>query len=159
MPMLSLGNAFDEEEVTAFDKRIADTLKQAGLLKPGEQVDYACELKLDGLAISLRYEKGQLVQAATRGDGQTGEDVTANVRTIRSIPLRLAPEAPAILEVRGEVLMNHADFERLNQAQAKCQEKVFVNPRNAAAGSLRQLDSHITAQRQLRSLRMVGGSQ
>lgn len=150
MPMLSLGNAFDEEEVTAFDKRIADTLKQAGLLKPGEQVDYACELKLDGLAISLRYEKGQLVQAATRGDGQTGEDVTANVRTIRSIPLRLAPEAPAILEVRGEVLMNHADFERLNQAQAKRQEKVFVNPRNAAAGSLRQLDSHITAQRPLR---------
>ena len=150
VPMLSLGNAFEEEEVAAFDKRVADTLTQAGMIKPGEQVDYACELKLDGLAINLRYEDGQLVHAATRGDGQTGEDVTANVRTIRSIPLRLPAEAPAVLEVRGEVLMNHAAFERLNQAQAQRQEKVFVNPRNAAAGSLRQLDSHVTAQRPLR---------
>jgi DNA ligase (NAD+) len=148
--MLSLGNAFEEEEVLAFDKRVADTLVQAGVIKPGESVTYACELKLDGLAISLRYEAGHLVQAATRGDGQTGEDVTANVRTIRSIPLRLNSPAPAVLEVRGEVFMNHADFERLNVMQAQRQEKIFVNPRNAAAGSLRQLDSKITAQRPLR---------
>lgn len=148
--MLSLGNAFEQEEVLAFDKRVADTLVQAGVIKPGEPVDYACELKLDGLAISLRYEAGHLVQAATRGDGQTGEDVTANIRTIRSIPLRLNNPAPAVLEVRGEVLMNHADFERLNVMQAQRQEKIFVNPRNAAAGSLRQLDSKITAQRPLR---------
>jgi DNA ligase (NAD+) len=148
--MLSLGNAFEEEEVLAFDKRVADTLVQAGVIKPGESVEYACELKLDGLAISLRYESGHLVQAATRGDGQTGEDVTANIRTIRSIPLRLNSPAPAVLEVRGEVLMNHADFERLNIMQAQRQEKIFVNPRNAAAGSLRQLDSKITAQRPLR---------
>lgn len=150
IPMLSLGNAFDDQELVAFDKRVADTLHQAGLIKAGEQVEYACELKLDGLAINLRYVAGQLVQAATRGDGQTGEDVTANVRTIRSIPLRLAPDAPEVLEVRGEVLMNHADFERLNRAQTQRQEKVFVNPRNAAAGSLRQLDPRITAQRPLR---------
>ncbi len=148
--MLSLGNAFDEEEVLAFDKRVADTLVQAGVIKPGETIEYACELKLDGLAISLRYESGRLVQAATRGDGQTGEDVTANIRTIRSIPLRLNNPAPAVLEVRGEVLMNHADFERLNVMQAQRQEKIFVNPRNSAAGSLRQLDSKITAQRPLR---------
>jgi DNA ligase (NAD+) len=148
--MLSLGNAFEEEEVLAFDKRVADTLVQAGVSKLGEPVAYACELKLDGLAISLRYESGCLVQAATRGDGQTGEDVTANIRTIRSIPLRLNNPAPAVLEVRGEVLMNHADFERLNIMQAQRQEKIFVNPRNAAAGSLRQLDSKITAQRPLR---------
>lgn len=148
--MLSLGNAFDEEEVLAFDKRVSDTLVQAGVIKPGERVEYACELKLDGLAISLRYEAGRLVQAATRGDGQTGEDVTANIRTIRSIPLRLNHPAPAVLEVRGEVFMDHADFERLNVMQAQRQEKIFVNPRNAAAGSLRQLDSKITAQRPLR---------
>ncbi len=148
--MLSLGNAFEEDEVLAFDKRVADTLVQAGVIKPGEPVAYACELKLDGLAISLRYEAGQLVQAATRGDGHTGEDVTANIRTIRSIPLRLNNPAPAVLEVRGEVFMNHADFERLNVMQAQRQEKIFVNPRNAAAGSLRQLDSKMTAQRPLR---------
>lgn len=148
--MLSLGNAFDEQEVLAFDKRIVDTLVQAGVIKPNEQVQYTCELKLDGLAISLRYEAGVLVQAATRGDGQTGEDVTANIRTIRSIPLRLNAPAPDLLEVRGEVLMNHADFVRLNEMQARRGDKVFVNPRNAAAGSLRQLDSKITAQRPLR---------
>lgn len=152
IPMLSLGNAFDDEEVVAFDKRVTDTLRQAGLLGTTQQVEYSCELKLDGLAINLRYEAGQLVQAATRGDGQTGEDVTANVRTIRSIPLRLASGAPDVLEVRGEVMMNHADFERLNEAQSQRQEKIFVNPRNAAAGSLRQLDSRITAQRPLRFL-------
>jgi DNA ligase (NAD+) len=150
VPMLSLGNAFDEEEVRAFDKRVTDTLRSSGLLGPAAEPDYFCELKLDGLAISLRYENGKLTQAATRGDGQTGEDVTANIRTIRSIPLQLKKGAPGVLEVRGEVLMNRRDFERLNEAQASRDEKVFVNPRNAAAGSLRQLDPRITAQRPLR---------
>jgi DNA ligase (NAD+) len=150
VPMLSLGNAFEEAEVQAFDKRVTDTLRAAGLLGPAAEPDYFCELKLDGLAISLRYENGRLVQAATRGDGQTGEDVTANIRTIRSIPLQLKQGAPRVLEVRGEVLMNRRDFERLNESQAARGEKVFVNPRNAAAGSLRQLDPRITAQRPLR---------
>lgn len=150
VPMLSLGNAFQPDDVAAFDKRVTDTLRGAGLLGPEAQAAYFCELKLDGLAISLRYEDGRLVQAATRGDGQTGEDVTANIRTIRSIPLRLRDGAPKVLEVRGEVLMNRADFERLNQAQAARGEKIFVNPRNAAAGSLRQLDPRITAKRPLR---------
>lgn len=150
VPMLSLGNAFDPEEVTAFDKRVSDTLREAGLLAARARTRYFCELKLDGLAISLRYENGRLVQAATRGDGQQGEDVTANVRTIRAIPLALSGNAPRVLEVRGEVLMNRADFERLNQEQAERGEKVFVNPRNAAAGSLRQLDPRVTARRRLR---------
>ena len=152
VPMLSLGNAFEDTEVRAFDKRVADTLRAAGKLSAGEEVSYFCELKLDGLAISLRYERGVLVQAATRGDGQTGEDVTMNVRTIKSIPLRLKgpeQEIPEILEVRGEVFMNLADFERLNATQQSRGEKIFVNPRNAAAGSLRQLDPRITAQRPL----------
>jgi DNA ligase (NAD+) len=153
VPMLSLGNAFESQEVYAFDKRVSDTLRAAGKLSVDASVAYFCELKLDGLAISLRYERGLLVQAATRGDGQTGEDVTTNIRTIKAIPLRLTgdPEAiPDVLEVRGEVFMNLADFDRLNEAQRGREEKVFVNPRNAAAGSLRQLDSRITAQRPLR---------
>lgn len=153
VPMLSLGNAFEAEDVQAFDKRVADTLKAAGKLSGAEQVHYFCELKLDGLAINLRYERGVLVQAATRGDGQTGEDVTSNIRTIKSIPLRLTGEPheiPEMLEVRGEVFMNLADFALLNEAQRTRGEKVFVNPRNAAAGSLRQLDPRITAQRPLR---------
>lgn len=150
VPMLSLGNAFDEEDVVAFDRRVTDTLRGAGLLGPAQQAEYFCELKLDGLAISLRYEDGRLVQAATRGDGQAGEDVTSNIRTIKAIPLQLTGPAPKVLEVRGEVLMNRADFEKLNAAQAKRDEKVFVNPRNAAAGSLRQLDPRITAKRPLR---------
>jgi DNA ligase (NAD+) len=150
VPMLSLGNAFEPDEVEAFDKRVGDTLRGAGLLGLSAQVDYFCELKLDGLAISLRYENGELVQAATRGDGQEGEDVTANIRTIRAIPLRLQGKPPRVLEVRGEVLMNRADFERMNKTQAARGEKVFINPRNAAAGSLRQLDPRITAQRPLR---------
>jgi DNA ligase (NAD+) len=150
VPMLSLSNGFSPEEVEAFDKRVGDTLREAGLVGEGEPVEYFCEVKFDGLAINLRYEDGLLVQAATRGDGYEGEDVTANVRTIRAIPLRLKGKAPRVLEVRGEVLMFRADFDRLNKAQAERGEKVFVNPRNAAAGSLRQLDPRITAQRHLR---------
>jgi DNA ligase (NAD+) len=153
VPMLSLGNAFEPEDVHAFDKRVTDTLKAAGKLNGALQVDYFCELKLDGLALNLRYEQGALVQAATRGDGQTGEDVTSNIRTIKSIPLRLTGqphEIPQVLEVRGEVFMNLADFDLLNEAQRVRGEKIFVNPRNAAAGSLRQLDPRITAQRPLR---------
>jgi len=152
VPMLSLGNAFETEEVLAFDKRIADTLSAAGKLAAGQQVEYFCELKLDGLAISLRYERGVLVQAATRGDGQTGEDVTANIRTIKSIPLKLKGEPqhlPEVVEARGEVFMNLADFQSLNEMQRRRGDKVFVNPRNAAAGSLRQLDPRVTAQRRL----------
>jgi DNA ligase (NAD+) len=145
VPMLSLGNGFDDEDIVAFDKRVAEGLE---LLSP---VEYAAELKFDGLALSLRYENGRLVQAATRGDGATGENVTTNVRTIRAIPLALQAAAPpAILEVRGEVLMYKADFVRLNERQREAGLKEFANPRNAAAGSLRQLDSRITAGRALR---------
>lgn len=151
-PMLSLGNVFDEEELYAFDKRVGDLLRADGLLQ-NQQVSYNAEYKFDGVAVSLRYEHGYLVRGATRGDGVTGEDITSNVRTIASIPLRLQGDShswPEILEVRGEVLMHRADFERLNQTQSQRGEKVFVNPRNAAAGSLRQLDPRITAQRPLR---------
>lgn len=148
--MLSLGNAFDPAEVLAFDKRVSDTLTAAGMLASDSTVEYLAEYKFDGLAISLRYEAGRLVQAATRGDGQTGEDVTSNIRTLRSLPLKLHGNYPDVLEVRGEVLMNRADFQRLNQAQQTRGEKIFVNPRNAAAGSLRQLDPRITANRPLR---------
>ncbi|MDN5844069.1 MAG: NAD-dependent DNA ligase LigA [Alcaligenaceae bacterium] len=147
--MLSLGNAFDAADVRDFDERIASTLREAGLLA-GEAVEYVAEYKFDGLAVSLRYEGGLLVQASTRGDGETGEDVTLNMRTVRSVPLRLAGNAPAVLEVRGEVLMARADFEHLNAVQAQRGDKPFVNPRNAAAGSLRQLDPRVTATRPLR---------
>ncbi|MBB5216731.1 NAD-dependent DNA ligase LigA [Parapusillimonas granuli] len=150
VPMRSLGNAFDPEDIQAFDKRVSDLLAGAGMLAPGGQVEYVAELKFDGLAVSLRYEQGRLTRAATRGDGQTGEDITSNIRTLRSVPLKLIGRYPDVLEVRGEVLMNRADFERLNQAQQARGEKVFVNPRNAAAGSLRQLDPRITATRPLR---------
>jgi DNA ligase (NAD+) len=142
VPMLSLNNAFDEEEVAAFDRRVRE------MLDAGE-IEYAAEPKFDGLAISLAYEHGALIRGATRGDGYSGEDVTANLRTIRAIPLRLAGHPPALLEVRGEVLMLKADFEQLNRVQRDKGEKEFVNPRNAAAGSLRQLDSRITAARHL----------
>ncbi|MDR5819961.1 NAD-dependent DNA ligase LigA [Caballeronia sp. LZ043] len=143
VPMLSLNNGFADEDIAAFDKRVSDALDQA-------PVDYACELKFDGLAISLRYEDGRFVQAATRGDGATGEDVTANVRTIRSIPLTLkGKHVPKRLDVRGEVLMFKRDFERLNQRQRDAGQREFANPRNAAAGGLRQLDSKMTAQRSL----------
>lgn len=143
VPMLSLNNGFADEDIAAFDKRVSDALDQA-------PVEYACELKFDGLAISLRYEDGRFVQAATRGDGATGEDVTANVRTIRSIPLTLkGKHVPKRLDVRGEVLMFKRDFERLNQRQRDAGQREFANPRNAAAGGLRQLDSKMTAQRSL----------
>ncbi|WP_368647822.1 NAD-dependent DNA ligase LigA [Castellaniella ginsengisoli] len=155
--MLSLGNAFEAEDVVAFDDRVAATLMGSGLLAGAvapagpEGVVYVAEYKFDGLAVSLRYEQGRLVQAATRGDGAQGEDITANIRTLRSVPLRLrGGEAPAVLEVRGEVLMTRADFARLNEAQTARGDKPFVNPRNAAAGSLRQLDPRITAARPLR---------
>ena len=149
LPMLSLGNAFEEADVRAFDASNADLLLKKNL-KPQGVLEYAVEVKFDGLAIGLRYEKGVLVSAATRGDGFVGENVTANVRTIRAIPLRLMGEnLPEVLEVRGEVLMQRADFKRLNDAQLARAEKPFANPRNAAAGSLRQLDSRVTAQRVL----------
>lgn len=149
-PMLSLGNAFEDDEVVAFDRRVRDAL---GLLGD-ELVTYSTELKYDGLAISLRYEHGELVLGATRGDGTTGEDVTRNVRTVRAIPLRLRTRGnistPEVLEVRGEVLMFKADFERMNARQRDAGEREFVNPRNAAAGALRQLDAAVTATRPLR---------
>jgi DNA ligase (NAD+) len=142
-PMLSLNNAFDAGEVEAFDRRVREAVG-------AEEIEYAVEPKFDGLAISLVYEDGVLARGATRGDGYSGEDVTANLRTIRSIPLRLTGGAlPRVIEIRGEVLMLRADFEQLNRQQAVRGEKTFVNPRNAAAGSLRQLDSRITAGRRL----------
>ncbi len=146
VPMLSLNNAFSLDEAVAFDRRCREGLDEAA-------IDYACEPKFDGLAISLRYEHGLFVQGATRGDGATGEDVTQNLRTVRSIPLRLTgKDIPSRLDVRGEVLIFRADFEKLNARQRARGEKEFVNPRNAAAGSLRQLDAKITAQRPLRFL-------
>ncbi|MFZ9528540.1 MAG: NAD-dependent DNA ligase LigA [Burkholderiales bacterium] len=141
-PMLSLNNAFEDSEVEAFDRRIREALGT-------DLVEYAVEPKFDGLAISLVYEKGLLIRGATRGDGYTGEDVTANLRTVRSIPLHLPEGAPEVLEVRGEVLMLRDDFEQLNRNQQAHDAKLFANPRNAAAGSLRQLDSRITAGRKL----------
>ncbi|MGA1384049.1 MAG: NAD-dependent DNA ligase LigA [Steroidobacteraceae bacterium] len=143
LPMLSLDNAFTEEDLKNFDRRVRERLGVS------EDIEYSAEPKLDGLAISITYERGILVRAATRGDGTTGEDVTANVRTIRSVPLQLRGEAPALFEARGEVFMPIAGFERLNAEAAKRGDKVFANPRNAAAGSLRQLDPRITAQRPL----------
>ncbi|WP_137924589.1 NAD-dependent DNA ligase LigA [Cupriavidus sp. 2SB] len=160
VPMLSLNNGFEDEDVVSFDRRCAQGLGKTAVTVPADDlfgkadaednaVEYSCELKFDGLAMSLRYEDGKLVQAATRGDGETGEDVTANVRTIKAIPLKLRGNAPAVLEVRGEVFMYRADFDKLNARQAEAEEKTFVNPRNAAAGSLRQLDPRITAKRPL----------
>jgi DNA ligase (NAD+) len=151
-PMLSLNNAFSPEEVEAFDERIRKAL---GV----DSVEYSVEPKFDGLAVSLTYRNGVFVRGATRGDGTTGEDVSANLRTIRSIPLRLpASGETADLEVRGEVLIFRADFEKMNERQRTAQGKEFVNPRNAAAGSLRQLDSRITAHRPLRFLAYAVGT-
>ncbi|KGX88234.1 NAD-dependent DNA ligase LigA [Pontibacillus litoralis] len=139
IPMLSLGNAFSEQDLRDFDRRVQEAI--------GESVTYVCELKIDGLAISLRYEDGLFVQGATRGDGTTGEDITVNLRTIRSIPLRV-PET-ATIEVRGEAFMPHKSFISLNEARQAKEEEPFANPRNAAAGSLRQLDPKIAASRNL----------
>ncbi|HDR1042909.1 TPA: NAD-dependent DNA ligase LigA [Pasteurella multocida] len=145
MPMLSLDNAFSDEELHAFVKRIQDRL----VFSP-KSLEFCCEPKLDGLAVSILYVDGKLTQAATRGDGSTGEDITLNIRTIRNIPLQLLMENPPTrLEVRGEVFMSQAGFEALNEKALAKGEKTFANPRNAAAGSLRQLDPRITSQRPL----------
>lgn len=146
VPMLSLNNAFADEDIQAFDKRVTENLE----LDAKAVVSYFAEPKLDGLAVSLRYEAGSLVQAATRGDGQTGENITTNVKTIASIPLRLQGQGwPNVLEVRGEVYMPLREFDAFNVAARRNGEKTLVNPRNGAAGSLRQLDSRVTASRPL----------
>jgi DNA ligase (NAD+) len=142
IPMLSIDNTYSPEELRAFDERVAKGLESRGY-------DYVVELKIDGLAISLRYEKGVLVNGATRGDGSKGDDVTHNIRTIKAIPLRLAGDVPDVLEVRGEVYMPTKSFVELNRQKEKQGEQLFANPRNAAAGSLKLLDSRITAQRNL----------
>ena len=147
VPMLSLGNAFSEEDVSDFVQRIGKFLGLGG----GDELAFTAEPKIDGLSISLRYDNGRLVEAATRGDGSEGENVTANVMTMKEIPEVLqGPNVPASIDVRGEIFMGHAEFQKLNQSQEKAGAKVFANPRNAAAGSLRQLDSSITAKRPLR---------
>ncbi|PMR76083.1 NAD-dependent DNA ligase LigA [Billgrantia endophytica] len=145
VPMLSLDNALSEGELTAFVKRVADRLEA-----DAESLAFCCEPKLDGAAVSLVYEKGVLISGATRGDGRTGEGITSNLRTLRSIPLKLrGKEYPELLEVRGEVIMSHAGFEKLNDKAREDDGKIFANPRNAAAGSLRQLDPKVTATRPL----------
>ncbi|MBY8966823.1 NAD-dependent DNA ligase LigA [Algiphilus sp. NNCM1] len=142
VPMLSLGNAFDANEAREFDRRLCDVLGVS-------QCDYVAEPKFDGAAVSLLYENGTFARGATRGDGRTGEDITANLRTVQDLPLQLKGEAPARIEIRGEVVMPKSAFERMNNDLAKRGEKRFVNPRNAAAGSLRQVDPKITAKRPL----------
>ncbi|KAA5803739.1 NAD-dependent DNA ligase LigA [Alkalicaulis satelles] len=144
VPMLSLGNAFTEEDAADFAARVVKFLNLS------DPPAFTAEPKIDGLAVALRYEDGALVQAATRGDGRAGENVTANIRTLDDIPERLPAGAPAVLEVRGEVYMSHADFAALNQRQEAAGKKTYMNPRNAAAGSLRQIDPSVTAQRPLR---------
>src|ERR1700723_3121070 len=142
--MLSLDNAFSDEEVRDFDRRIQERLATSAPIR------YSAEPKLDGLAVSARYENGSFVQGATRGDGETGEDITQNLRTIKALPLRLrGAKFPKVLEVRGEVFMPLAGFRRFNEEAAARGEKTFINPRNAAAGSLRQLDPRMTAARPL----------
>jgi DNA ligase (NAD+) len=143
IPMLSLENGFDDEDLADFDRKVRERLSNAG------PIQYAAEPKLDGLAISVMYRNGEYFRAATRGDGVTGEDVTANVATIRSVPRRLRGKPPAVLEVRGEVFLPFAGFEKMNRDAAARGDKLYVNPRNAASGSLRQLDSRITASRPL----------
>ncbi|MDN6062081.1 MAG: NAD-dependent DNA ligase LigA, partial [Staphylococcus simulans] len=137
-PMLSLANAFNEEDLRRFDARVRE---HAG------KVEYMCELKIDGLAVSLKYENGRFVQGLTRGDGTIGEDITENLRTIRAILLKI--KKPLTFEVRGEAFMPKASFERLNKEKEEAGEQAFANPRNAAAGSLRQLDSKLAAKRRL----------
>jgi DNA ligase (NAD+) len=143
--VLSLNNAFTDSDVSGFDRRVREVGQ--------EEIEYAAEPKFDGLAISLVYDRGRLAHGATRGDGYIGEDVTANLKTVRSIPLQLrGTRPPESVEIRGEIIMYKADFERLNAWQRERGEKEFANPRNAAAGSLRQLDPRITARRRLRFL-------
>ncbi len=144
VPMLSLDNAFSDEDIIAFDRRVRERLQ-----RDDQPIDYCAEPKLDGLAVSLTYRAGRLALAATRGDGSSGEDITANIKTVRSVPLSLRGAAPEEIEVRGEVFMPLAGFERMNAAAAQGGEKVFANPRNAAAGSLRQLDARVSAARPL----------
>lgn len=147
-PMLSLSNAFNEEDLREFDRKVRQAI--------GDNFSYVCELKIDGLAISLKYENGVFVQGATRGDGVVGEDITANLKTIRAIPLRL--KEPITIEVRGEAYMPKKSFEKLNTLRAENEEELFANPRNAAAGSLRQLDPKIAASRQLSTfIYAIGG--
>lgn len=146
VPMLSLSNSFSDEDVADFADRVRKFLN----VPDAQKIEFVAEPKIDGLSCSLRYEQGKLVQAATRGDGEEGEDVTQNVRTIKSVPQTLPKGVPDILEVRGEVYMTRADFQKLNAAQEAAEEKIFANPRNGAAGSLRQLDPSITARRPLR---------
>ncbi len=142
LPMLSLDNAFSADDLRAFDKRVRRLLES-------EEIEYVAELKIDGAAVSLIYENGSFVQGATRGNGRQGENITHNLRTIRSIPLHLRGDPPSLIEVRGEVYMIKSEFEKLNRERAKREESPFANPRNAAAGSLRQLDPKITASRPL----------
>ncbi|MBI5555962.1 MAG: NAD-dependent DNA ligase LigA [Elusimicrobia bacterium] len=149
LPMLSLANAFNDEEIQAFDKRVKKLLD----LSAAASLGYVAELKIDGLAVNLLYEKGYLTRASTRGDGFTGEDITNNVKTIKSIPLKLhgseKSKIPDLIEIRGEIYLEQHEFERINKEREKLAEPLFANPRNAAAGSMRQLDPSITAQRQL----------
>ena len=146
-PMLSLDNAYDEDELRAFDERVRRGLAESGAAP--ESIDYVAELKIDGLSIALTYEDGALVRAATRGDGTTGEDVTTNVRTIRAIPLRLRDAVPGRIEVRGEVYLPRSAFEKMNKERAESGELLFANPRNAAAGALRNLDPSLVSRRGL----------
>ena len=149
VPMLSLDNAFNDVELQEFERKVKDRLNYS-TSDNSQKIEYVCEPKLDGAAVSLLYKKGSLVYGATRGDGSVGEDITANVRTIKSVPLKLQGDnIPELLEVRGEIYLPRAGFDRLNAAAIRAGEKTFVNPRNAAAGSLRQLDSKITASRPL----------
>ena len=149
VPMLSLDNAFNDIELQEFERKVKDRLNYSTSDK-SRQIEYACEPKLDGAAVSLLYKNGSLVYGATRGDGSVGEDITANVRTINSVPLKLRGDnIPRLLEVRGEIYLPRAGFDKLNATAIALGEKTFVNPRNAAAGSLRQLDSKITASRPL----------